>query len=364
MNNLSSRWLLRSATAILVVAGLAFLVWHFAIRDRRGEREFTPFSFNWGHSGQENVIPGFDQGSVEILSVGDKVAFAICTDFKGAGSDPRQGRNDGVLEEGEGPSHRRVKWRAKSPDGKTGTLVINEETYDLSKGTLFLASTEGGQTRVTQLDKDLTFVSAKPPFDKVFDSVTAFLRSDPEASQSFKAAPIPSTRIYFITIGLPRGEKKPDGKWSPTHDEIYKAVKELPCFARGYYDLNTKSFMAANHNSVDYGSHRDFSFWFAPTAGSDLGDVAKALAKLGGDKNKPVATVNMASNTPIAGDGVRQSEEKFAILKKELAEAKGIDWTNSDRLRFTLDEAGGAKFNEIRAAYKKAGVELVNFLER
>jgi hypothetical protein len=138
MNKLSSRWLLLFATATLVVAGLAFLVWHFAIRDRRGAREFTAFSFNWGHSGQETVIPGFDQGSVEILSAGDKVAFAICTDFKGAGADPRQQRSDGVLEEGEGPSHRQVKWQAKSPDGKTGTLVINEETYDLSKGNTFL----------------------------------------------------------------------------------------------------------------------------------------------------------------------------------------------------------------------------------
>jgi hypothetical protein len=204
----------------------------------------------------------------------------------------------------------------------------------------------------------------KPPFDKVFESVTAFIRSDPDVSQFFKAAPIPSTRIYFITIGLPRGEKTPEGKWRPTHEEIHKAVKDLSCFARGFYDVKTKSFTAANHNTVDYGSHRDFSFSFAPTADSDLGHVAKALAKLGGDKNKPVATINMAATTAIAGDGVRQSEEKFVILKKELAEAKGIDWTNSNRLRFALDEAGGAKFHEIRAAYKKAGVELVNFLER
>jgi hypothetical protein len=101
-----------------------------------------------------------------------------------------------------------------------------------------------------------------------------------------------------------------------------------------------------------------------PTAESDLGDFAKALSKLGGDKKKPVAVVSFAKQLPI-------TEEQFATLKKELATAKGIDWENSGRWngkgapepsgflgQLALDEAGGAKFVEIRAAYKKAGITL------
>jgi hypothetical protein len=52
------------------------------------------------------------------------------------------------------------------------------------------------------------------------------------------------------------------------------------------------------------------------------------------------------------------SEAQFELLKKELANAKGIDWKNSDRSGFALEATGGARFGEIRAAYQKAGVTL------
>ena len=69
MNNNSSRVLVRGATVLLIVGGLAFFVWQFVLRDRRGDRQFAAFSFNWGNSGQDNVVPGFDLGAVEILSL-------------------------------------------------------------------------------------------------------------------------------------------------------------------------------------------------------------------------------------------------------------------------------------------------------
>ena len=83
----------------------------------------------------------------------------------------------------------------------------------------------------------------------------------------------------------------------------------------------------------------------------DVGDIAKALSALGGDKSRAVAVMSLSRLIEI-------SEAQFAALKKELANAKGIDWKRSDRSGIALDEAGGAKYAEIEAGYRKAGITL------
>jgi hypothetical protein len=50
---------------------------------------------------------------------------------------------------------RRFDWRCRTSDGKTGTLVIDGQHYELAKGALFLVSTKGGKTAVQQLSRDL-----------------------------------------------------------------------------------------------------------------------------------------------------------------------------------------------------------------
>jgi hypothetical protein len=174
-------------------------------------------------------------------------------------------------------------------------------------------------------------------------------------SRAFRLEPAQKDKRppWQVVLELPRFDGKMiDGKWSPTHEEVLEAVKDLPC-------LPVKWTFYGDNNG-----RRRFQFPLVPTAESDLGDVAKALSKLGGDKKKPVAVVSLAKQLPI-------TEEQFATLKKELATAKGIDWNNSGRWngkgapepsgflgQLALDEAGGAKFVEIRAAYKKAGITL------
>ncbi len=358
MNTKSSRRSLLQVTTVLVLGGLLFLIWHFAIRPRIGERSFESMAFNWRNSGQKTVIPGYDLGASEILSANAKVAFAIFTDFSGVTiAMDRQPRREGVLETADGRC--RLTWQVKTRDGKSGSLVLNGEVYDLSKGSLFLVATHGGSTRIRQLDKDLSFIELKLPFTMVYESVTDMIRSDPDVTEFFKAEPVPSSRIYFLTLRLPRCVKGAGGKWSPSHEELYQAVKDLPCFARGYFDLKRKSLTAINHNTVDYGTHLEFSFPFEPSEESDLGDVAKALAKLGGDPTKPVARLNFATSVAIAGTGVEAEEAKFAALKKALADAKGIDWERSNRVEgLALAESGGARILEIRAAYEKAGIAI------
>jgi hypothetical protein len=152
-------------------------------------------------------------------------------------------------------------------------------------------------------------------------------------------------RTYNVVYWLPRFDgHEIDGKRSPSFEEVKAALKGLSCLPKNA------------HVYGDNNGGRMVQFAYLPKSDSDLGDVAKALSKLGGDKKKPVATLNLAQATPI-------TEEEFATIKKELAKAKGIDWDKSGRSGLALDEAGGAKFLEIRAAYKKAGVTLVTGLD-
>jgi len=144
-----------------------------------------------------------------------------------------------------------------------------------------------------------------------------------------------------------------DGQPSPSFEEVRAVLKGLPCLPQ---------------NATIYGDNNDrrvVQFPLLPKADCDLGDVAKALGKLGGDKKKPVAVISLAKQVPI-------TEKQFDTLRKELAAAKGINWENSGRWNgkgapqatgfigeLALDEAGGAKFMEIRAACKKAGITLL-----
>jgi hypothetical protein len=153
---------------------------------------------------------------------------------------------------------------------------------------------------------------------------------------------------FHVSLWLPRFYgKQIDGKWSPTQEEVTKALEGVPCLPISvviYGDMNGR---------------RMVQFPLMPTAESDLGDVAKALARLGGDKKKPVAQLSLAKSVLFVGEGVPAEEAKFAALKNELAAAKGIDWAKSNRLDgLALDEAGGAKFREIRDAHKKVGIAM------
>jgi hypothetical protein len=153
---------------------------------------------------------------------------------------------------------------------------------------------------------------------------------------------------FHVSLWLPRFDgKETDGKWSPSHEEVTAALKDVPC-------LPISVTIYGDNNG-----RRMVQFPLMPSAESDLGDVAKALAKLGGDKKKPVAQLSLATSILISGEGVPAEEAKFAALKKELAAAQGIDWEKSDRVSgLALDEAGGAKFREIRDAHKKAGIPM------
>ncbi len=84
---------------------------------------------------------------------------------------------------------------------------------------------------------------------------------------------------------------------------------------------------------------------------TDLGDIAKSLGKLGGPMEKPVALVWMSQ--------MSSDDEPEKRLKEELTNVKGIVLKQCAGTRIALDEAGGAKYGEIRAAFKKADVPVL-----
>jgi hypothetical protein len=77
---------------------------------------------------------------------------------------------------------RRVEWQLKTKDGITVTCKINDMTYDLSKGTLFLISTKIDEVNVQQIGRDLSRISP------TVESCTEFGKNDPDVSAFIKTA--------------------------------------------------------------------------------------------------------------------------------------------------------------------------------
>lgn len=74
----------------------------------------------------------------------------------------------------ESKDGRRVDWEVQTADGRTAQFRIDDISYDLSDGALFIIKTRDGETRVIQLQRDLSSVHPNR------ESVTTFARSDPD----------------------------------------------------------------------------------------------------------------------------------------------------------------------------------------
>jgi hypothetical protein len=149
-----------------------------------------------------------------------------------------------------------------------------------------------------------------------------------------KAAEPANTRDVFLV--LPRFAQGAD------RDDIEKALASIPAAKVQY----------TRTDNLQYGKPGYFGIMVRyDTAKVDVGDIAKALTALGGDKSRAVAVLSLSLLTEI-------SEADVAALKKELATAKGIDWKLSGPYGIALGEAGEAKYAEILAGYKKAGILL------
>jgi hypothetical protein len=74
---------------------------------------------------------------------------------------------------------RRVEYRAKTTDGKSGSVTIGGTDYDLAKGSLFLVSTSFDPPKVAQISFDLS------GFPKG-DALKEYAKSNPEIRDFFE----------------------------------------------------------------------------------------------------------------------------------------------------------------------------------
>jgi len=68
-------------------------------------------------------------------------------------------------------------WQIETRDGRTAEISINNQSFDLADGTVFLVTTADGQMDIQQLQRDLSGVNAND------QSITQFSLADPEISQ-------------------------------------------------------------------------------------------------------------------------------------------------------------------------------------
>ena len=134
----------------------------------------------WPEAAKRGSIAGIDEGSC----LRDRAGFVIWTDFRW-GPASQGGRTHGTLtREDTAGDQDAVRWEWKSGGGKTGTLVINDKPYLLDKGCLFLVSTQDGNVRLKQLDKDLPALMDIPS-DRFVETLRALAKHDKEVANFF-----------------------------------------------------------------------------------------------------------------------------------------------------------------------------------
>jgi hypothetical protein len=162
------RWPWRIALGVGALVSLALFVgWVYraelpALLSQAGPQGYASGIANpvWAADRREAAIPGIDHASVTCGLWSDgRTVVTVWTDVSSGSSSlaPRVAtRAEGFVFEGHhrGPGGRYVDCRCSTPDGRTGTVTINDKTFDLADGALFLVSTQRGQTEVCQLKRD------------------------------------------------------------------------------------------------------------------------------------------------------------------------------------------------------------------
>ena len=108
----------------------------------------------WDSPEKTNPVPGIDYAAVTYYLWNDRVVFALWADTD---------NNDGERLFSGDRLHghiafrdRRpaVKFDCNTPDGKSGSLTVHDQQFDLSEGSLILVSTSGGTVRLKQLKRE------------------------------------------------------------------------------------------------------------------------------------------------------------------------------------------------------------------
>src|SRR5262249_20676639 len=115
----------------------------------------------WAADRGKETIPGIDHASITCGLWSDgRMAVVVWTDVSSGSSSflpPITTKAEGFVFEGRhrGPDGRHIDCRCATKDGRTGAVTINDKTFELDQGALFLVSTISGETQVRQLKREM-----------------------------------------------------------------------------------------------------------------------------------------------------------------------------------------------------------------
>lgn len=129
---------------------------------------------------------GFD-GTYRFLFWNGGPTILICAGFRGSDSSQSTGstedpvcRTTGSMTAYDG---RKFEWHAENTKSLDVKFTLAGKEYDLTKGTVFLVTSAGGEMKVQQLQRDLSAVQPTA------ESCKAFIKQDPDLSKVIKPIP-------------------------------------------------------------------------------------------------------------------------------------------------------------------------------
>ena len=151
--------------------------------DRVARTEFRGFSLSRRSTppGASMAGGGLEQTSYVFLRWEEGLRIMIWYDALKSGEGSGSGSTADPIYRyhgyAESPDGRRFDWEVQTADGKTALFTIDNTTYDLADGALFLITTASGKTEVKQLQRNLSDVEPNR------DSIVAFSKSDPDVAR-------------------------------------------------------------------------------------------------------------------------------------------------------------------------------------
>jgi hypothetical protein len=145
----------------LVGTALLALICIAGCEHKPAEQGVVQGGASW-QSSATNPVPGIDEASVTFITLKagppQGVPFVVWSDLPNGTSGSGGGSAGGASYEGHhsATNGRRVEFRAKTTDGKSGSITIAGVDYDLAKGSLFLVSTRNDPPKVAQITFDLS----------------------------------------------------------------------------------------------------------------------------------------------------------------------------------------------------------------
>jgi hypothetical protein len=137
-------------------------------------------SHGWGVAGEGGTNYEFER-----LSCDGRVFLVVAANgCSGGSSSGEAGSFRGQLHARDG---REIAWTCSTKDGTDGTVTVDGQRFDLSKGALFLVSTSGKTTKLEQIAVDMSKLQGHSTPDHPFqEKLEALGSAQPPIAAFFK----------------------------------------------------------------------------------------------------------------------------------------------------------------------------------